>query len=332
MTNIPIVTAGGVVKTQHGPAIAILHQYTYTGQVRIHSSGQLERYKNDVNDKSVKVISSSQCILTNNGYVLPISIMEGLPYISLCPFTDEEWDSLLHVILTGNTDWDPNMLDVDLDEQVTWIDAITNLPQNKSPSVFHEYGDYNKRVAVQNHDVLYCWDTSQHVINACVMVHTYYAQMLDLSCPPASGPEDPDLDIVPTMYDTHAHEVNKWVCNYQALWPMFRWLPADVIQQTFAVTTQYACLHMSTLLKKRYKSPFPLLMFTRGMSQLQQIPSTQILQLLTLAPPLLKFLFVLNPSLRMSMPLKLIGNSSILWKTKSRLGELQQSSSVIVPR
>ena len=30
--NIPIVTAGGVVKTQHGPTIAILHQYAYTGQ------------------------------------------------------------------------------------------------------------------------------------------------------------------------------------------------------------------------------------------------------------------------------------------------------------
>ena len=27
ITTIPIVTAGGVIKTQHGPAIAILHQY-----------------------------------------------------------------------------------------------------------------------------------------------------------------------------------------------------------------------------------------------------------------------------------------------------------------
>jgi len=41
--------------------------------------------------------------------------------------------------------------------------------------------------------------------------------------------------------------------------PMFGWLPADLIQQTFAVTTQYARLPMSTLLKKQYKSPFPTL-------------------------------------------------------------------------
>ncbi len=38
---------------------------------------------------------------------------------------------------------------------------------------------------------------------------------------------------------------------------MFGWLPADLIKQTFKVTTQYAHLPMSTLLKKWYKSPFP---------------------------------------------------------------------------
>ena len=148
------------------------------------------------------------------------------------------------------------MLDVDLDEQEAWFDAITDLPQDKPPSVFNELGDYNKRVVVQNHDVLYSWDTSQHVIDACVMINTYHAQTLNLSCPPASDPDDLDLDILPTMYDSHAHEVNKWVPDYQALMPMFGWLPADVIQQTFAVTTQYACLPMSTLLKKWYKISF----------------------------------------------------------------------------
>ena len=30
--NIPIVTAGGVVKSQRGPVIAILHQYAYVGR------------------------------------------------------------------------------------------------------------------------------------------------------------------------------------------------------------------------------------------------------------------------------------------------------------
>ncbi len=69
ITNIPIVTAGGLITTQHGPVIAILHQYAYTGQ----ASGQLEWYKNDMNDKSIKVAGGMQCIQTNDGYVIPIS-------------------------------------------------------------------------------------------------------------------------------------------------------------------------------------------------------------------------------------------------------------------
>ncbi len=84
ITNIPIVTARGIIKTQHGPAIAILHQYTYTGQGKsIHSSGQLEWYKNNVNDKSIKVAGGLQCILTNDGYIIPISIRDGLQYVAL---------------------------------------------------------------------------------------------------------------------------------------------------------------------------------------------------------------------------------------------------------
>ena len=182
---IPIVTARGVIKTQHGPAIAILHQYAYSGQGKtIHSSGQLEWYKNDVNDKSIKVAGGMQHILTNDGYVIPISIRDGLPYVALHPFTDEEWDSLPHVILTGDADWDPSVLDLDLDENETWFDTISDLPPDKSPAAFDEFGDYNKRVVVQSHDVLYSWDTSQHIIDACVMVHTYQAQSLDLSHPP----------------------------------------------------------------------------------------------------------------------------------------------------
>ena len=150
------MTARGIIKTQHGPAIAILHQYAYTGQGKtIHSSGQLEWYKNDVNDKSIKVAGGLQCILTSDGYVIPISIRDGLPYITLCPFTDEEWDSLPHVILTSDADWDPSMLDLDLDEPEAWFDAITDLPPDKPPSAFDEFGDYNKRVVMQSHDVFY---------------------------------------------------------------------------------------------------------------------------------------------------------------------------------
>jgi len=132
----------------------------------------------------VKVTGGLQCILTNDGYVIPISIRDGLLYIALHQFTDKEWDSLPHVILTSDADWDPSVLDLDLDEHEAWFDAITDLPPDKLPSVFEEFGDYNKRVVMQTHDVLYSWDTSQHVIDVCIMINTYHNQLLDPSCPP----------------------------------------------------------------------------------------------------------------------------------------------------
>jgi hypothetical protein len=55
IVDIPVGTAGAIVKTQ-GEVITILHQYAYTGKVKtIHSSGQLEWYKQEVDDKSIKV-------------------------------------------------------------------------------------------------------------------------------------------------------------------------------------------------------------------------------------------------------------------------------------
>ena len=87
----------------------------YTSMLTLDKArlSKLEWYKNDVNDKSIKVAGGLQHILTNDGYVIPISIRDGLPYVALHPFTDEEWDSLPHVILTGDANWDPGVLDLD---------------------------------------------------------------------------------------------------------------------------------------------------------------------------------------------------------------------------
>jgi len=52
--------------------------YASTGQGKtIHSSAQLEWYKNDVNDKSMKAAGGLQHILNNDGYVIPINMREA---------------------------------------------------------------------------------------------------------------------------------------------------------------------------------------------------------------------------------------------------------------
>ena len=43
--DLPIVTVGGMVPSQRGPVIVIMHQYSYLGKGKtIHSCGQLEWY------------------------------------------------------------------------------------------------------------------------------------------------------------------------------------------------------------------------------------------------------------------------------------------------
>jgi hypothetical protein len=56
VNDIGIGTVGGVVQTQHGPVIAIMHQYASLGKgSSTRSQSQLEWYKNNVNDKSIHV-------------------------------------------------------------------------------------------------------------------------------------------------------------------------------------------------------------------------------------------------------------------------------------
>ena len=56
MTGLQIVDGTAFVKTQLAPLILIMQQYAYYGrQWTIHSSGQIEAYKNYVKDQSMKV-------------------------------------------------------------------------------------------------------------------------------------------------------------------------------------------------------------------------------------------------------------------------------------
>ena len=103
-----------------------MHQYAYTGRGKsIHSCVQLEHFQNEVNDKSVKVPSGLQLIATPSGYVVPLDIKDGLPHVKMRPYTDEEWDTLPHFLLTEDKDWDPSVLDHAVTKLIkevgTWI-------------------------------------------------------------------------------------------------------------------------------------------------------------------------------------------------------------------
>ena len=148
MNDIPIVTAGGVINTQKGEVIAIMHQFAYTGKGKsIISCVQLEAFKQTVHDKSTKA-GGHQQIETLDGYVIPLNVRAGLPYLSICPYTDKEWENLPHVTLTADADWDPSVLDHEMEESEEWFNTMQDLPDLSSDPFFDEFGDYRHLVAV----------------------------------------------------------------------------------------------------------------------------------------------------------------------------------------
>lgn len=235
IVNIPIVIAGGVINTQRGPAIAILNQYAYIGKGKtIHSSGQLE-CRQDVNERSIKVKCGMQRILTLDGYAMRINIRNGLPYIMMRPYTDKEWDDLPHVLFTSGSEWDPTVLDHDLDNDKQWFDALSDIPEGTADPRFDEYGDYRNCIIV-NHVI-----TSEHK-----MEHN----------------EELENHVIPTKHfllEAYERETTVKEPDYKALHPNFAWQLADTVKCTFQSTTQYAHIPMSTHLRKHYKSPNPVM-------------------------------------------------------------------------
>jgi hypothetical protein len=149
VTNIPIGTVGGVVNSQKGSIIIIMHQYALMGKgTSIHYPCQLEAYHNDVNDKSSHVKGGLQRIQTLDGYIIPLCIKSGLARLSLRPFTGEEWKSYPHVFLTSEMEWDPSIMDHEFDEDDQWFDAISDLSAYPSTNIFDAFGNYRNRIMV----------------------------------------------------------------------------------------------------------------------------------------------------------------------------------------
>jgi len=125
--SLKVVNASAKIFTQRGEAIGIFRQHAYHGKGRtIHSSGQIEWYKgNVIHDRSLKV-GGAQHVRTLDGYVLPIGIDNGLPYMSMVPHTQKEFDELPHVLFSSSAEWDPTILDNKLSSQPNWFDIIKN--------------------------------------------------------------------------------------------------------------------------------------------------------------------------------------------------------------
>ena len=145
------------------------------------------------------------------------------------PCTDEEPDQLPQVHLTSELDWDPRVLDNEMEDNEMWFDAMEDLPQPSADPLFDEFGDY------------------RHTYNVLEAIMTDSVIKNDV------------ITDLPMAFKVYECKVKPHPIDYESLRPKFGWLPTDIIKRTWDTTTQFYRMPMSTHLKKTYKSPFPAL-------------------------------------------------------------------------
>ena len=146
VTGLDVVTAATLLNTSQGKVIGIFNEYAYLGKgSSIHSSGQLEWFKTNVDENSVKV-GGTQLITTLDGYSVPLLIKDGLAYAtSLGRPTDQDMDTYPHVFFTSPDEWDPSVLDHD-PPHLDGLDPSQVPDQPFGDPMFDAYGHFNERI------------------------------------------------------------------------------------------------------------------------------------------------------------------------------------------
>ena len=108
LNNIPVGTVGSLSISNRGPVILIINEAAYTGKhTSILSRIQIQAYNNCVDDRPLS-LGGRQRIITPEGYVFPLSVICGLPYLKMRKYTQHEYDTLPHVVM-DRTNTPPNL-------------------------------------------------------------------------------------------------------------------------------------------------------------------------------------------------------------------------------
>jgi hypothetical protein len=173
--GIPLCTAAGLIQTTTGPIIGIMHNYAALGKGgSIHSPVQMKDFGIVIDDtprtqKQFDREQGTQLVRIPTGkegqfFDIDLKITGGLAYFDMQPPTREQLnnESILHVILTSDMEWDPTKYD---DQQELAI----------NPDVYQPTHVHNLEVSV---------DDDSKVL---------FAALDDLS-PGEGGGDDEDID------------------------------------------------------------------------------------------------------------------------------------------
>ena len=228
VNGLDVVTAATLLNTSQGKVIGIFNEYACLGKgSSIHSSGQLEWFKTNVDEKSVKV-GGTQLITTLDGYSVPLLIKDGLAYAtSLGKPTDQDMDTNPHVFFTSPDEWDPS------DHDPPHLDGLdpSQVPdQPFGDPMFDAYGDFNERI-IANLNIL-------------------------LDAPPEDCGSYTEIS---SVFTANLHQSSPQEPDWNALRPFFAWTSPSSIKDTFNVTTRDGTApHTQDYIKKHFKSRNPV--------------------------------------------------------------------------
>ena len=244
LNSLKIVDASAKVMSNRGWVIVIMRQYAYHGiRTTIHSAAQIESYKNFVDDKSQKV-GGRQCIKTLEGYILPLDIISGLPYLKMQPNTKEEFDTLPHVFLTSDEDWDPTVLDNVITDRDDWQNTLHDLDEGFIHQPFDEYGNYSqkrpeseRRRSKRIKDRTLKYSGEVHSIKKADL-RVCFHEVCNLNAVYVPGKEGSSDELIDAR--NHPVKVKPSDIDYKAYSPYFLSVPVEKIRKTFERTTRFA--------------------------------------------------------------------------------------------
>eukprot|EP00977_Amphora_coffeiformis_P012341 scaffold3048_cov192-Amphora_coffeaeformis.AAC.2 len=82
-----------------------------------------------------------QCIITTEGYVAPIHICEGLPYIDMSAPSDANLEHYPHVFFTSDSPWDPSVMDQEFSMHDFEIPVLAITRREATDNRVDEFGE-----------------------------------------------------------------------------------------------------------------------------------------------------------------------------------------------
>ena len=271
LNSLKMVDATAKVTTQLGDVILIMRQYAYLGVYRtIHSAGQIEYYKNIVDDRSMKC-GGKQHIRTNDGYIIPLDIINGLPYMKMTPNTDQEYRDLPHVILTSGDEWNPTVIDNTITDTDDWYNTIKELSDGLIHSPFDQFGRYRRRetipqgnepeVEINEHhtdvDPVQRFRCAFHEASNLNQVYICEHDYLDVETFHSEIGDNKDGDDAKHI-EAPSGRTKKKPMDYERYKPYFLHVSTEKIRRTFQNTTQNAVNVMAgNKIQQTLQSPYP---------------------------------------------------------------------------